>query len=85
MDIQKLIGEVVEKLNIDPALVKAFITDPAGMLKKTFNIDLDDAQIKQVIEGVKSKIDLDNIDLSRLGVPEEATGLLGKLKGLFGK
>ena len=48
-------------------------------VKKTFGIDLPDDQINQVIEGVKGKLDLGNIDI------KEAAGLLGKLKGLFGK
>ena len=79
MDIQKIINDVVAKLKADPALVKNFIADPVKTLEKTFNIDLPDDQINQIIEGVKSKIDLSNIDLG------QATGLLGKLKGILGK
>ena len=79
MDIQKIIEEVVSKLNIDPKLLAAFAADPVGTLEKTFNIDLPDDQIKQVIEGIKSRVDLSKIDVG------QAVGLLGKLKGLFGK
>ena len=63
----------------DPDLIKKFLGNPVEFLEKTFGIDLPDDQINQVIEGVKGKLDLSNIDLG------QATGLLGKLKGLFGK
>ena len=79
MDIQKIINDVVTKLKADPALVKNFIADPVKTLEKTFNIDLPDDQINQIIEGVKSKVDLSKLDAGK------AIGLLGKLKGLFGK
>ena len=79
MDIQKIIGDVVAKLTGNPELIKSFLANPVEMLEKTLGIDLPDDQINQVIEGVKGKIDLSKIDLG------EATGLLGKIKGLFGK
>ncbi len=79
MDIQKIISDVVAKLTGNPELIKSFLGNPVELLEKTFGIDLPDDQINQVIEGVKGKLDLSNIDL------KEATGLLGKLKGLFGK
>ena len=79
MDIQKIIEEVVSKLKIDPQLVAAFVADPVKTLESTFGIDLPDDQINAVIEGVKSKIDLSKVDVG------QAVGILGKLKGIFGK
>ena len=79
MDIQKIISDVVAKLTGNPELIKGFLSDPVKTLEKTFGIDLPDDQINQVIEGVKGKLDLGNLDL------KQATGLLDKLKGLFGK
>ena len=79
MDIQKIINDVVAKLTSNPELIKGFLSNPVQLLEKTFGIDLPDEQINQVIEGVKGKIDLSNVDLG------DAAGLLGKLKGLFGK
>lgn len=79
MDIQKIINDVVAKLKANPDLIKQFIANPVKTLEKTFNIDLPDDQINQVIEGVKGKIDLSKFDV------KQATGLLGKLKSLFGK
>ena len=79
MDIQKIINDVVAKLTGNPDLIKSFLSNPVQLLEKTFGIDLPDDQINQIIEGVKGKLDLSNIDL------KEATGLLGNLKGLFWK
>lgn len=79
MDIQKIITDVVAKLAANPDLVKRFLSNPVELLEKTFGIDLPDAQINQVIEGVKGQLDLGNIDM------KDAVGMLGKLKGLFGK
>ena len=79
MDLQKIIGDVVAKLMGNPDLIKSFLSNPVQLLEKTFGIDLPDEQINQVIEGVKSKLDLGNIDV------KEAAGLLGKLKGILGK
>ena len=79
MDIQKIISDVVAKLTSNPDLIKSFLANPVEMLEKTFGIDLPDDQINQVIEGVKGKIDLSNIDLG------QASGLLDKIKGLFGR
>ena len=79
MDIQKIIGDVVAKLTGNPELIKSFLSNPVELLEKTFGIDLPDEQINQVIEGIKGKIDLSQIDV------KEAAGLLGKIKGFFGK
>ena len=79
MDIQKIINEVVAKLTGNNDLIKSFLADPAKLLKDTFGIDLDADQLKQVIEGVKGKIDLSKIDVKGVA------GVLDKLKGLFGK
>ena len=79
MDIQKIISDVVAKLTSNPDLIKSFLANPVEMLEKTFGIDLPDDQINQVIEVVKGKIDLSNIDLG------QASGLLDKIKGLFGR
>lgn len=79
MDIQKIIADVVARLTSNPDLIKSFISNPVQLLEKTFGIDLPDDQINKVIEGVKGQIDLSKFDV------KEATGLLGKLKGILGK
>lgn len=79
MDIQKIIADVVAKLAGNPDLIKRFLGNPVELLEKTFGIDLPDEQINQVIEGVKGKLDLGNVDVA------QAAGILGKLKGFIGK
>lgn len=79
MDIQKIISDVIARLTSNPDLIKSFLSNPVQLLEKTFGIDLPDEQIKQVIEGVKSQIDLSKFDL------KDAAGLFGKLKGILGK
>ena len=79
MDIQKIIADVVARLTSNPDLIKSFLSNPVQLLEKTFGIDLPDDQINKVIEGVKSQIDRSKFDL------KDAAGLLGKIKGIFGK
>ena len=79
MDIQKIIEEVVSKLKIDPKLLAQFAANPVKTLESVFHIDLPDDQINQIIDGIKSKVDLSKVDVG------QAVGILGKLKGLFGK
>ena len=79
MDIQKIIEEVVSKLKVDPKVLAQFAADPVKTLEKVFNIDLPDDQINKIIEGVKGQVDLSKVDLG------QAAGLLGKIKGFFGK
>ena len=79
MDIQKIIEEVVSKLKIDPKTLAQFAADPVKTLEQVFNIDLPDDQINQIIEAVKGQVDLSKVDMG------QAAGVLGKLKGLFGK
>lgn len=78
MDIQKIITDIVEKVKNDPDLIKKFLSDPSSVLKG-LGIDVSADQINAVIEGVKSKLDLSNLD-----VGEAAGGIIGKIKGLFG-
>ena len=79
MDIQKIISDVLGKLQGNDDLIKKFTADPVKTLEGLLNIDLPDEQINKIIEGVKGQIDFSKIDV------KEAAGLLGKLKSLFNK
>ena len=74
MDIEKIINEVLAKLKVDDSLKASFLSDPVGTLEKTLGIDLPDEQINQVIAGLKSKLG-----------EAAASGILDKVKGIFGK
>lgn len=74
MDIEKIISDVLAKFKADDGLKASFLSDPVGTLEKTLGIDLPDEQIKQVIDGLKAKLG-----------EAAASGILDKVKGLFGK
>ena len=71
MDIKEKVTELVEKIQKNPKLLAEFKRNPIKVVEDIIGIDLPDAQIKQVAELVKAKIDLDKVG-----------DLLG---GLFGK
>ena len=79
MDVQKLIKEVLDKLNVDSAVLAQFQKDPMGTVKSILNaLNLDEKTLKAIVEGVTAKLNIE-------GGVKEATGLLGKIKSLFGK
>ena len=74
MDIKKKIEKAAKQLLSDKDLLAKFEKDPAAVIEKLIGVDLPDAQVNQIIEGVKAKIQLDKVG--------DALGALG---GLFGK
>ncbi len=78
LDIKAKIEELVKKITGDKKLLANFKKDPIKVVEKLIGIDLPDEQIKALVEGVKAKINLDDI-------AEKAGGLKNVLGGLFGK
>lgn len=78
MDIQKIISDVLKKLTSDKALKESFLKDPVKVLEKLTGIDLPNDQIDAIINGIKAKLDVDD-------VADKAKGIMGVLGGLFGK
>ena len=78
MDIQKIINDVIAKLKADDNLLEKFKTNPVKVLEDLTGIDLPDDKINAIIDGIKAKLNLDDI-------AEKAEGILGALGGLFGK
>ena len=76
-DIKKIVEEIVEKLQADPALLKKFQSDPIKALESLTGIDLPDEQLKPVVAAVKAKLPAENV--------ADVAETLGKLGGLFGK
>jgi len=70
MDIKAKIDEIVEKVKSDPNFAENFKKDPIKAVESVLGIDLPDDQIKGIIDGVKAKVNFDDI--------------AGKLGGLFG-
>ena len=70
MDIKAKIDEIVEKVKSDPNFAENFKNDPIKAVEGVLGIDLPDDQINGIIDGVKAKVNFDDI--------------AGKLGGLFG-
>ena len=79
MDIKAKIEELVNKVKNDKDFADKFKNDPVKAVEGVIGVDLPDDQINKIIEGVKGQVDLSKVDLG------QAAGLLGKIKGFFGK
>lgn len=73
MDIKAKIYEIVNKVKSDPDIAAKFQKDPIKTVEDILGVDLPDDVINQVVDGVKTKVDLD-------GLKDK----LGGLGGLFG-
>ena len=78
MDIQKIISEVLSKLEGDDKLIANFKANPVKTLEGLLNVDLPDDQINAVIDAIKAKLNLND-------AAKSASGILGALKKLFKK
>ncbi len=74
MDIKAKIDELVSKVTKDEEVKSLFAKDPVKAVEKVLGVDLPDEQVKAIVDGVKAKL-----------AGDQAAGLLGKVKGLFGK
>ena len=61
MDIKAKIEEIVNKVKNDKDFAAKFTSDPVKAVEEVLGIDLPDDQINALIEGVKSKISVDDI------------------------
>jgi len=80
MDIQKIISDLVAKLTGNTDLIGKFMKDPVGAIKELLGIDIDKGQVDDVVKGVTEQLGDIPGDLAK-----EGSGLLDKIKGLFGK
>ena len=77
MDIQKIISDVLEKLQNDDGLLTKFKANPTKTIEGLIGVDLPDEQIDAIVKGVMAKINVED-------VAKKASGILGAIKGLFG-
>lgn len=70
MDIKAKIDEVVNKVKSDKGFAEKFQKEPIKAVEEVLGVDLPDDVIKNVIDGVKAKVNVD--------------GIMGKIGGLFG-
>ena len=78
MDIQKIISDVLEKLQNDNDLLAKFKESPAKTIEGLIGINLPEEQIDAVAKGVMAKISLEE-------VADQASAFIGKLGGILGK
>ena len=79
MDIQKIISDLVAKITGDKNLLSKFKADPTSLVKSLVSdVDLDSDALKGIVDGIKAKINVDD-------VAKEATGFLGKIKAFCAK
>lgn len=78
MDIQKIISDVLAKLQSDENLKTNFKNNPTKVLEKLVGIDLPDDKIDAVIKGIMAKLNIDDL-------ADKASDVLGALGGLFKK
>lgn len=74
MDIKAKIEEICKKLMNDKTLMDRFEKNPASVIEEFIGIDLPDEQVKQLVDGIKAKIKLDQVG-----------DVLGGIGKLFGK
>ncbi len=70
MDIKAKIDEVVNKVKSDEGFADKFKSEPVKAVEDVIGVDLPDDVIKNVIEGVKAKVNIG--------------GIADKIGGLFG-
>lgn len=70
MDIKAKIDEVVNKVKNDKGFAEKFQKEPIKAVEEVLGVDLPDDTVKNIIDGVKAKINVD--------------GLKDKIGGLFG-
>ncbi|MDE5763557.1 MAG: hypothetical protein K2N49_03510 [Ruminococcus sp.] len=71
MDIKSKISELADKVKNDKDFSKKFMDNPVKAVEDVLGIDLPDEQVKKIADGIKAKINVDEIG--------------GKLSGIIGK
>lgn len=82
MDIKAKIEEVVAKIKADGNFAAKFKAEPIKAVEDVLGVDLPDDVINKVIDGVKTKINVEGIADKASDLVE---GIGDKLGGLFGK
>ncbi len=77
-NITDYVQQLVSKLTGNSNLIEKFKKNPAQVVTELLGVKLDGDVLQNVIKAVQGKLNLDD-------VTKKAGGLLGMLKGLFGK
>lgn len=77
-NITKYVNQVVSKLTGNSSLIEQFKKNPVKIVTDILGIKLDEKLLQAVIKAVQGKLNLQD-------VAQNASGILGKVKDLFGK
>jgi len=80
MDIQKIISDIIAKVTGNNDLIQKFTSDPAAIIKQLTGFEVNADQLKDIVAGVTKALGSGAGDLMK-----EGSGLLNKIKNLFGK
>lgn len=72
-DLKAKVEEIVNKIKSDEGFANKFQENPVAAVESVIGVDLPDDQINQVIDTVKAKLKIDD------------SGIVDKIKGIFGK
>ena len=61
MDIKARIDEVVNRIKNDPDIASKFKDDPVKTVEGILGVDLPDDVINQIIEGVRARVNVDDL------------------------
>ena len=84
MDIQKIISDLVAKLTGNKDLIAGFTADPLKSIKDLLGIDLDPSMLSEVVKGVTGMLG-GAAGSAVKDAAKKGSGILDKIKGLFGK
>lgn len=61
INVKEKITEIAEKIMKDEKLQKQFKDEPVKAIEKLLDVDLPDAVVEKIIDGVKAKITVDKV------------------------
>ena len=72
IDIKEQINKMVDAVKSNPDIMKQFQEEPVKAIETILGVDLSDAVVEQVVNGVKAKISVDSV-----------SDIAGAIKGIF--
>ncbi len=81
MDLKKIISDIVAKIKGDENIMAKFQADPIKTVEGLIGVDLPDDQVKQVVDGVTSKLSGGILG----GIGDKLGGIGDAIGGIFNK
>lgn len=90
MDVQQIVGAVLESVAKDSESLKQFGVDPAEAIKGATGLELTDEEVTDVVKVIEPLLEGKELDMNSVMetvgdfLGDNGGDLLGKLGGLFG-